>query len=80
MSAAGVFSLRDKWDGTFLADVPFRVALPFLGDQKNLVPSLREKSSTVARYASTVGKDVQKMIRKPLVKLPKVKLPKLFGR
>jgi hypothetical protein len=44
------------------------------------VPSLREKSSTVARYASTVGKDVQKMIRKPLVKLPKVKLPKLFGR
>jgi hypothetical protein len=79
MSAAGVFSLRDKWDGTFLAGIPFSVALPFLGDQKKLVPSLREKSSTVARYASTVGKDVGKMIRTPLTKLPKLKLPKLFG-
>ena len=41
MTPAGLFSLRDTWDGTFLAGVPFTLALPFLSDQQTLVPSLR---------------------------------------
>jgi ferric-dicitrate binding protein FerR (iron transport regulator) len=83
MSAAGIFSLRAAWDGTSLAGVPFGVALPFLADQKNLVPSLRRAPATVGRYVTAVGKDVGKMIRDPLPelpRLPKLKLPKLPGK
>ncbi len=29
MTPLGAFSLRDKWDGSFLKGVPFRIALPF---------------------------------------------------
>jgi hypothetical protein len=78
MTPAGLFSLRDKWDGTFLAGVPFKLALPFLSDQKSLIPALRGKATTIRRYAAIVTNPVEKIIKLPVTKLPKLKLPKLF--
>ena len=80
MTPLGAFSLRDKWDGSFLAGVPFKLALPFLGDQKNLVPSLRGKTGSIAKYVTVAGTGIGKAIKTPLTKLPKLKLPKLFGK
>ncbi|MCR4282605.1 MAG: FecR domain-containing protein, partial [Bauldia sp.] len=53
MTPTGLFSLRDKWDGTFLAGVPFALALPFLNDQRTLLPSLRGKTATIRRYVGS---------------------------
>lgn len=78
MTPQGLFSLRNTWDGTFLAGVPFKLALPFLSDQKSLVPSLRGKTATIRRYVSTTGKELGKVVKVPLTKLPKIKLPKFF--
>ena len=50
MTPLGDFSLRKTWDGTFLKGVPFKIALPFLSDQNNLIPALRGSTSTVGRY------------------------------
>lgn len=80
MTPLGAFSLRDKWDGSFLAGVPFKVALPFLADQKNLVPALRGQTTSIAKYVVTAGSDLGKVVKTPLTKLPKLKLPKLFGK
>lgn len=80
MTPLGTFSLRDRWDGSFLAGVPFKLALPFLGDQKNLVPALRGKTTSIAKYVTVAGGDLGKAIKTPLTKLPKLKLPKLFGK
>jgi hypothetical protein len=80
MTPLGAFSLRDTWDGSFLTGVPFKVALPFLGDQKNLLPALRGKSTSIAKYVAAAGNDLGKVIKTPLTKLPKLKLPKLFGK
>ncbi len=80
MTPLGGFSLRDKWDGSFLAGVPFKLALPFLGDQKNLVPALRGKTTSIAKYVTVAGNDLGKAIKTPLTKLPKFKFPKLFGK
>ena len=80
MTASGIFSLRAAWDGTFFAGVPFALALPFLADEKKLVPSLRGAPTAVARYARAVGKDVGKMITEPIRKLPRPRLPKLFEK
>jgi hypothetical protein len=76
MTPLGTFSLRDAWDGSFLKDVPFKLALPFLGDQNNLVPGLRGKSAAIRKYAAVAGK----VIKTPLTKLPKFKFPNLFGK
>jgi hypothetical protein len=78
MTPAGLFSLRNTWDGSFLADVPFKLALPFLNDQKSLVPSLRGRTATIRRYVSSTGKELGKVVKLPLTKLPKIKLPNFF--
>jgi hypothetical protein len=80
MTPLGAFSLRDKWDGSFLSGVPFKVALPFLGDQKNLVPGLRGETASIAKYVTVAGAGLGKAIKTPLTKLPRLKLPKLFGK
>src|SRR6185295_15323341 len=80
MTPLGDFSLRDTWDGSFLKGVPFKVALPFLGDQKNLVPALRGKASTVGKYLTVAAGDLGKAVKTPLTKFPKLKFPKLFGK
>jgi ferric-dicitrate binding protein FerR (iron transport regulator) len=76
MTAAGVFSLRDAWDGSFLAGVPFTTALPFLGDQKKLLPELRGKTATIAGYLALSSR----IVKKRIIRLPKLKPPSLFGR
>lgn len=78
MTPTGFFSLRNTWDGSFLTGVPFKLALPFMSDQKLLLPALRGQSATIRRYVSTTGKDLGKVVKLPLTKLPKIKLPKLF--
>lgn len=78
MTPLGVFSLRKTWDGTFLTGVPFQLALPFLNDQKTLLPSLRGRTATVGRYLTTGGKNLGKVVKVPVTKIPKLKLPKLF--
>lgn len=74
MTPAGLFSLRDKWDGTFLAGVPLAVALPFLNDQQALVPALRGSAATIGRYIGTTVRAV----KAPVIKLPKLRLPNPF--
>ncbi|HVY21580.1 MAG TPA: FecR domain-containing protein [Bauldia sp.] len=80
MTPLGAFSLRDTWDGSFLTGVPFKLALPFLGDQKNLVPGLRGSTTSIRKYVTVAGNDIGKAIKTPLTKLPRIKLPKLFGK
>ena len=50
MSVDGVFSLHDKWDGTFFKGIPLKTALPFISNQRLLVPALRGQTKIVARY------------------------------
>lgn len=78
MTPAGFFSLRNTWDGSFLTGVPFKLALPFLSDQKLLVPALRGQTATIRRYVSATGKELGKVVKLPLTKLPKIKLPKFL--
>ncbi len=59
MSPLGAFSIRDTWDGSFLAGVPFKLALPFLGDQKNLVPGLRGKTTSIRKYVTLAGTGIE---------------------
>ena len=72
MSPTGFFSLHDKWDGTFLNGTPLNVALPFLGDQKTLVPALRGSTKIIGRYVSATGKEVGKVLTFPLRIFPKL--------
>jgi hypothetical protein len=74
MTPLGVFDIRDRWDGSFLAGVPYRIALPFLADQRKLIPALRGKTEAIRRYASIVTDDAARAIKTPLTKLPKLKL------
>jgi hypothetical protein len=80
MSPLGVFDIRDRWDGSFLAGVPYKIALPFLNDQGKLIPALRGKTTVIRKYASGLAGDVGKAIKTPLTKLPKfrLKLPNPF--
>jgi hypothetical protein len=81
MSIDGVFSLHSKWDGTFFTGIPLKAALPFIDNQRLLVPALRGQTKIVARYvdgtAATVTKTV-KTLKPPKLKAPKLTLPKLF--
>lgn len=79
MTTDGVFSLRDKWDGTFLTGVPFKAALPFISDQSPLVPALKGSTKVVATYVSTTG-DVVKKTMKGVGKIKLFNPLKLFGR
>jgi hypothetical protein len=86
MTADGLFSLHDKWDGTFLRGIQFKRALPFLDNQRLLIPALRGQAKIVGLYAvNAVGavgdvvKDLPKALPKVTApKLPTLKLPKLF--
>lgn len=80
MTPAGLFSLRDAWDGTFLTGISFAVALPFMNDQRRLIPALRGKTTTIGRYlsaGSVLKKRINLPVTTPLKNLPKPKLPKL---
>ncbi len=80
MTVDGVFSLHDAWDATFFKGLPLKVALPFIDNQRVLVPALRGSTKIVARYVgdatTTVGKTIKKL--SPTKLIPKLKLPKLF--
>ena len=78
MSPLGVFSLKDKWDGSFLQGVSFKLALPFMSDQDKLVPALRGSAKTVTNYVKLAADDIGKALKPPKLKLPKFTLPKLF--
>jgi ferric-dicitrate binding protein FerR (iron transport regulator) len=78
MTPAGIFSLRDTWDGSFLTGVPITLALPFISDQGALLPAMRGKTATIRRYATNTGKTIEKAVKVPLTKLPKIKLPNPF--
>jgi hypothetical protein len=80
MTPLGIFSLRDKWDGSFLKGIPFKVALPFMGDQDELVPALRGSARTVTGYVKLAADDIGKALKPPKLKLklPKLKLPNPF--
>jgi hypothetical protein len=81
MSVDGVFSLHDTWDGSFLGGVALKAALPFMDDQRLLVPALRGSTKIVATYVggttTTVGNAI-KSLATPKLKLRSLKLPKLF--
>ena len=80
MSVGGIFSLHDKWDGTFFNGIPLKTALPFIDNQRLLVPALRGETKIVARYVGDTATTVTKTLRTltPKLKLPTLKLPKLF--
>ncbi|HEY5082164.1 MAG TPA: FecR domain-containing protein [Bauldia sp.] len=77
MTSGGLFSLRDKWDGSFLRGISFKTALPFLGDQRPLVPALRGSEKIIGSYATATGKEVGKVLQLP-GKVHLFRLPKLF--
>jgi hypothetical protein len=77
MTTSGIFSLRDKWDGSFLRGISFKTALPFLGDQTPLVPALRGSKEIIGSYAAATGKEVEKVLQLP-GKVHLFKFPKLF--
>ncbi len=74
MTPAGLFSLHDKWDGSFFTGVPFKLALPFLSDQRTLLPALRGKTATIRRYVDATVRG----IKAPRLKLPNLRLPNPF--
>ncbi len=81
MSIDGIFSLHDKWDGTFFKGIPLKAALPFISNQRLLVPALRGEKKIVARYvggAATTVTETMKQLTRPKLKLPRLTLPKLF--
>jgi hypothetical protein len=81
MSVDGIFSLHDAWDGSFLSGVTLKAALPFIDDQRLLVPALRGSTKIVASYvdgaATTVTRTMKSLSPRKL-KLPTLTLPKLF--
>ncbi len=56
--ADGLIVIRDTWDGTFLADVPFVVAFPFLSDQSQLLDGLQGSVEVVGSYVVTAGETI----------------------
>lgn len=81
MSVDGIFSLHDTWDGTFFKGIALTTALPFIANQRLLVPALRGQTKIVTRYlggAATTATKTMKSLAPPKLKLPKLKLPKLF--
>jgi hypothetical protein len=81
MSVDGIFALHDTWDGSFLKGVTLKSALPFIDDQRLLVPALRGSTKIVASYvegAATTVTRTMKSLSPPKLKLPAFKLPTLF--
>ncbi len=80
MSVDGIFSLHDKWDGALFGGIPMKVALPFIDDQRLLVPALRGETKIVARYLGDTATTATRTLKAltPKLKFPTLKLPKLF--
>ena len=81
MTGDGIFSLHDTWDGSFLSGITLKSALPFIDDQRMLLPALRGETKIVARYvggAATTITKTMKQLTQPKLKLPTLKLPRLF--
>ncbi len=82
MTPAGIFTVRDAWDGTFLSGISFTAALPFLSNQAMLIPALRGKTTTIGSYLTALPDSAKKRINLPVTTpskvLPKLKVPKLF--
>jgi hypothetical protein len=81
MGGDGIFSLHDSWDGSFLKGVALKSALPFIDNQRLLVPALRGSTKIVAGYvggAATTVTKTMKSLSPPKLKLPTLKMPKLF--
>lgn len=73
----GIFSLHDRWDGTFLQDVSFAAALPFMAAQDALSPRLRAGAAIARRYTAAAGdavQDVGRSIRDKIDDVPKPRL------
>jgi hypothetical protein len=80
MSGDGIFSLHNTWDGSFFNGASLKTALPFIDDQRLLVPSFRGETKIVASYVggavTTITEPIKRLTRsKPILRL---KLPKLF--
>ncbi|MHA1553194.1 MAG: FecR family protein [Alphaproteobacteria bacterium] len=50
VTSEGAVFLRDAWDGSFLAGIPFSHAFPFLADQSPLIEGLRASIDIVGGY------------------------------
>jgi hypothetical protein len=79
----GIFSLHERWDGTFLRDVSFAAALPFMAAQDALSPRLRAGAAIARRYTEAAGdavEDVGRSIRDRLDDLPtpRLRVPRPF--
>lgn len=73
----GIFSLHDSWDGTFLRDVTFAAALPFMAAQDALSPPLRAGATIARRYADTAGDAVRGASDKVRDKIDDIPRPRI---
>lgn len=79
----GILSIRDRWDGTFLAGVAFADALPFLARPSTLRPAFRTTRTVLRSYgeaATDAAGDAARRIRDalPQPRLPQPRLPRLL--
>jgi hypothetical protein len=75
MTSDGLFSLHAKWDATFFGGAAFKTALPFLDNQRLLLPALRGQTKIVATYLGGATTTVEKAVE--AIPVPKLKAPKL---
>lgn len=54
LTPAGVISVRERWDGTFLRNVSFTAALPFLARPNALGARFRATQAVAGRYLNAV--------------------------
>ena len=54
LTPAGIISVRDRWDGTFLRTVSFTAALPFIARQNMLLPGFRATGNIAGGYLNAV--------------------------
>lgn len=60
LTPAGVISIRDRWDGTFLRTVSFTAALPFIARQNLLLPGFRATGNIAGGYLNAVPRHLLK--------------------
>jgi hypothetical protein len=70
LTPAGAISVRERWDGTFLRNVSFTTALPFLARPEALGPRFRASSAVAGRYRNAVPAH---LLRSPAVAPTRVK-------
>ncbi len=66
LTPAGVISVRERWDGTFLRNVSFTAALPFLARPNALAPRFRATPAVAGRYLNAVPAH---LLRSPAARL-----------